>query len=682
MSEKQYGESWSMQLHNTATKNSTPIHRGFNPDAAPSLGHWGCQTLYEVLRRGAAINPLGPCLGFRAVSTTGQATPFIYSSYTEVVARVDALAAGMDSMNIIKPNEDGLKLLGIYMKNCMEWSLSEHAVYAIGGATVPCYDTLGPESVSFVLNQTNLSACVCTRAEVSKLVEAKMNGGCELFKHIIVINGVLPETRQLCESAGLEAVSLAQLESIGAMILSTQKGGHQHTPPAGHDICTFCYTSGTTGNPKGALISHTNMLSAIAGMAGFDVLPNITDRHLSYLPLPHIFERVVQSQMLMSGASIGYFRGDPSKLLEDIQACRPTMLPVAPRVLNKIHDKIMAGMNAAGGIKKKLFDSALKAKTEGLKQGHLKHGLYDRLIFNKIKKALGMDCIRFMVSGSAPLSEPVMIFFRCMLGVPVVEGYGQTEGAAAATLSHPDDVGTFGHVGGPVASVEIKLVDVSEMGYLSTDKIHRGKPCEGRGEIWIRGPSVFKGYYKDEAKTKETITDDGWLMSGDIGLWTVEGCLQIIDRKKNIFKLSQGEYVAAEKIENVLNQSLFIGQNFVYGDSFQSALVAIVVPDEDVVKKWAEDNGDASLSSLDIKALCNIGALHAEITKEIESLAKKNGLHGFETPRAIYLEAKPFGAEDDLTTPTFKLKRPQLKNHFQSQIDEMYAKMRAPPSKL
>jgi long-chain acyl-CoA synthetase len=220
------------------------------------------------------------------------------------------------------------------------------------------------------------------------------------------------------------------------------------------------------------------------------------------------------------------------------------------------------------------------------------------------------------------------------------------------------------------------------MGYLSTDKIHRGKPCEGRGEIWIRGPSVFKGYYKDEAKTKETITDDGWLMSGDIGLWTVEGCLQIIDRKKNIFKLSQGEYVAAEKIENVLNQSLFIGQNFVYGDSFQSALVAIVVPDEDVVKKWAEDNGDASLSSLDIKALCNIGALHAEITKEIESLAKKNGLHGFETPRAIYLEAKPFGAEDDLTTPTFKLKRPQLKNHFQSQIDEMYAKMRAPPSKL
>jgi long-chain acyl-CoA synthetase len=499
MPDPQY-DQWSMQLQNTATKNSTPIYRNFDVDGAPALGFLGCQTLYEALRRGAAVNPLGPCLGFRAVSASGQATPFIYSSYTEVVARVDALAAGMESMNLINPNEDGMKLLGIYMKNCMEWTLSEHAVYAIGGATVPCYDTLGPESVAFVLNQTNLSACVCTRAEVPKLVQAKQNGGCDEFKHVIIIDGVLPETRKLCESAGLQAVSLAQVESTGAMILSTKKGEHQHTPPAGHDICTFCYTSGTTGNPKGALITHTNLMSAIAGMSGFDVLPDTTDRHLSYLPLPHIFERVVQSQMLMAGASVGFFRGDPSKLLEDIQACRPTLLPVAPRVLNKIYDKIMAGMNAAGGMKKSLFESALKAKTEGLKRGHLKHGFYDRLIFNKIKKALGMDCIRFIVSGSAPLSEPVMIFFRCMLGVPVVEGYGQTEGAAAATISHPDDVGTFGHVGGPVASVEIKLIDVPDMGYLSTDKNHRGKPCQGRGEIWVRGPSVFKGYYKVSSK--------------------------------------------------------------------------------------------------------------------------------------------------------------------------------------
>lgn len=293
-----------------------------------------------------------------------------------------------------------------------------------------------------------------------------------------------------------------------------------------------------------------------------------------------------------------------------------------------------------------------------------------------------MDCIRFMVSGSAPLSEHVMTFFRCLLGVAVVEGYGQTEGAAAATISHPEDIATCGHVGGPVGSVEIKLVDVPEMGYLSTDTLHRGKPCRGRGEIWVRGPSVFIGYYKDPVKTQETLTDDGWLMSGDIGLWNMDGCLQIIDRKKNIFKLAQGEYVAAEKIENVLNQSLFIGQNFVYGDSFQSALVAIVVPDEEVVKQWAENSNDASLKGLNMKALCQTDALRGLIMKEIKTLAKKAGLHGFETPKAIHLEHEQFTAENGLTTPTFKLKRPQLRDHYQSQINEMYAKMPPPPSKL
>jgi long-chain acyl-CoA synthetase len=200
----------------------------------------------------------------------------------------------------------------------------------------------------------------------------------------------------------------------------------------------------------------------------------------------------------------------------------------------------MAGISAAGGLKKRLFDAALQAKTRGLQQGHLKHAVYDRLVFNKIKTALGMDQLRFMVSGSAPLSSNVMTFFRCVLGIALVEGYGQTEGTAAATLSHPDDMSTVGHVGGPTGATEIVLVDVPEMGYLHTDTDHHGHPCCGRGEICIRGPNVFPGYYQDEEKTKEILDDDGWLHSGDIGLWTVHGALQIIDRKKNIFKLSQG----------------------------------------------------------------------------------------------------------------------------------------------
>ena len=565
------------------------------------------------------------------------------------------------------------------MKNCMEWTIAEHATYTLGGATVPLYDTLGPDTASFVLNQTSLSACLCTRKELPNLVEAKKTGSCPHFKTVILVDGVLPESAALAKEADLEVISLARVEAHGAHFLASRPEVNPFSPPSGSDLCTFCYTSGTTGNPKGALLTHSNMVAAIAGL-GLVFEPGIADRHLCYLPLPHIFERAVQGTVLLSGASIGFFRGDPTLLIEDIQACRPTMMPVAPRVLNKIYDKIMGGIKIAGGLKQSLFEAALRAKMEGLKHGHLKHGFYDKLIFNKVKKALGMDCIRFMVSGSAPLSATVMTFFRCLLGVPIVEGYGQTEGATAATIALPWDIASAGHVGGPVPCVEILLADIPEMGYLSTDTNHRGKPCEGRGEIWVRGPSVFKGYYKDEEKTRETVDKNGWLRSGDVGLWNLDGTLQIIDRKKNIFKLAQGEYVAAEKIENIMTESLFIGQCFVYGDPLQSALVAIVVPDEDMAMKWAADSGDAKLSGLgDLNALCRNPSLRTVILKDMKSLAKFNRLHGFETPKAIHLEPEQFSAENGLTTP---LKRQPLRDHYENTIDELYKTMSPPPSKL
>jgi long-chain acyl-CoA synthetase len=256
-------------------------------------------------------------------------------------------------------------------------------------------------------------------------------------------------------------------------------------------------------------------------------------------------------QVYAEGASVAFFRGDPLLLIEDLQACRPTILIAPPRVLNKIYDKIHVGIAAAGGMKKKLFDAAVATKIKNLvSTGQLKHGFYDRLIFNKIKKGLGMDCLRAAVSGSAPISKTVMNFYRVMLGVPVIEGYGQTETSAVSTFSDPSDLSTAGHVGVPNVAVEIVLADVPEMGYLHTDTNHKGQPCQGRGEIWVRGPTVFKGYYKEPEKTKEMVDDEGWLHSGDIGLWTVDGNLQIIDRKKNIFKLSQGEYVAPEKVQS------------------------------------------------------------------------------------------------------------------------------------
>eukprot|EP00536_Pseudo-nitzschia_multiseries_P017474 jgi/Psemu1/70228/estExt_Genemark1.C_15790005 len=655
------------------------IRRG-KKELHPELGFQGCRTLYEGFRRGHQLNPLGACLGFRAVSTNGLATPFIYSSYTEVLARIDAFAAGLETLALVPPTkEDNLVLLGLYMKNCMEWFIGEQAIFCVAGATVPFYDTLGPESVGFILKQTSTKTVVSTRAELGRLCTVKKSGLCPNFEVVVLVNGVTKEAARMAAEAGLEVVSFAKVEAVGAHRIDTQ--GFKHRPPSGSDIFTFCYTSGTTGDPKGALLTHENLVSAVAGVErNFPFTTN--DRHLSYLPLAHIFERIVQAQIYMSGSSIAFFRGDPLLLIEDMQACRPTVFAAAPRVLNKIYDKIQVGIAAAGGAKKRLFDAAVAAKTRNLRAtGRLTHGLYDRLLFNKIKKGLGMDCIRQVVSGSAPLSKNVMNFYRIMLGIPVVEGYGQTENAAACTISLPQDMTTCGHVGIPMPAVEVVLADVPEMGYFHTDKDHKGQPCQGRGEILVRGTTVFKGYYKQPDKTREAIDEEGWLHSGDIGLWTTEGNLQIIDRKKNIFKLSQGEYVAPEKIENVIIQSLLIGQAFVYGDSLQSALVAVVVPDEEPVRSLLSSE-DPSAAKAPLSDLCKSEKLRAAIMADMTKIGKANGLHGFEMPKSIHLTHQPFSVEDGLLTPTFKLKRPQARDKFEKEIEHMYAVMPKPKSKL
>lgn len=223
------------------------------------------------------------------------------------------------------------------MKNCMEWVIAEQAIFCVSGATVPFYDTLGPESVEFILKQTGTKTVVCTRAELERLCKVKASGQCPHFEYAVLVDGVVPEAAIMAKEAGLKIMSFAKVEAVGAQIIATT--GHKHRPPIGKDIFTFCYTSGTTGDPKGALLTHENLISAILGP--YEVCPmEINDRHLSYLPLAHIFERIVMAQMYMTGGSIAFFRGDPLLLIEDIQACRPTILPAAPRVLNKIHDKV------------------------------------------------------------------------------------------------------------------------------------------------------------------------------------------------------------------------------------------------------------------------------------------------------------------------------------------------------
>lgn len=449
---------------------------------------------------------------------------------------------------------------------------------------------------------------------------------------------------------------------------NVEKDGNENpaqvVPPAPDDLATICYTSGTTGNPKGAMLTHKNYLANTSGAIEHGMKITADDVHISYLPLAHSLERTVQVGIWYFGSSIGFFRGDVTKLMDDIGELKPTLFVSVPRLFNRVYDKVMSTVDKNVGIKKDLFHKAYETKLENLKRNKYTHPVYDHIVFKKIRARLG-GRVRYMLTGSAPISSDVLNFLRICFSCPVIEGYGQTEACAACTLTSKEEP-SYGHVGTPVCCNEIKLVDVLDMGYSVKDTPYP------RGEICARGFNIFTGYYKEPEKTAEALDKDGWLHTGDIGLIDAYGNVKIIDRKKNIFKLSQGEYVAPEKIENIIVRVPLIAQSFVYGDSLQSQLVAIVVPDEEEANNWAKANNLSKSEFPNFAALCQSEKLKEEILKSIVEVSKSAQLKGFEIPRAIHLHHEPFSVENDILTPTFKLKRPQAKKYFQAQIDAMY----------
>lgn len=412
------------------------------------------------------------------------------------------------------------------------------------------------------------------------------------------------------------------------------------------------------------MLTHRNFVSALAATYT-NVGGTSDDICISYLPLAHIFGRISDALLLTLGGRIGFFSGDMNTLVEDIQVLKPTVFPSVPRLLNKIYGKLVASTVQASGVTGALARRAVDAKLSNLEAGKgFTHSFWDRLIFNKVKQALGGN-VRIIVTGSAPIGQDVIQFLRVAFCCEIREGYGATETCATTTV-HYENENKAGHVGGPFPCNEIKLVDVPEMNYLSTD------PCP-RGEICVRGPNVFKGYYKDEEKTRECIDEEGWFHTGDIGMINEIGAFVIIDRIKNIFKLAQGEYIAPEKIENVYSKDPLIGQIYLHGDSLQSSLVAIIVPDADALNALiAARLPHVSAKKLSYIELCKLPEVNELVLAQMNHTGKKAKLRGFEFAKAIYLESEAFSIENDLLTPTFKVKRSHAKKKFEAQITKLY----------
>ncbi|KAK3016062.1 hypothetical protein RJ639_007549 [Escallonia herrerae] len=615
----------------------------------------GMDSCWDIFRVSVEKYPNNPMLGRREV-VNGKPGKYVWTTYQEAYDIVMKVGNSIRSCGV----EAG-GCCGIYGANCAEWIISMEACNAHGLYCVPLYDTLGAGAVEFIICHAEVTIVFVEEKKISEVLKTFPNTT-KFLRTIVSFGKVTPEQREEVEKLGL-----AIYDWNDFLLLGNNK--HFDLPiKKKSDICTIMYTSGTTGDPKGVMISNNSIVTFIAGvkrlLEGVDEAVSAKDVYLSYLPLAHIFDRAIEECFINHGASIGFWRGDVKLLIEDIGELKPTIFCAVPRVLDRIYSGLTQKISAGGFVKNMLFNVAYWHKFRNMKKGH-KHTeaapICDKVVFSKVKQGLGGN-VRLILSGAAPLASHVEAYLRVVACAHVLQGYGLTETCAGTFVSLPNEVDMLGTVGPPVPNVDTCLESVPEMGYDALSSTPRGEIC-------IRGETLFSGYFKREDLTKEVMVD-GWFHTGDVGEWQPNGSMKIVDRKKNIFKLSQGEYVAVENLENVYGVVSDIDSIWIYGNSFESFLVAIVNPNKQAVERWAEENGVSG----DFDSLCENPKVKEYIIGQLAKIGKEKKLKGFEFIRAVHLDPVPFDIERDLLTPTFKKKRPQLQKYYQNIIDSMYKK--------
>lgn len=522
--------------------------------------------------------------------------------------------------------------------------------------TVSIYDTLGPSATEYIINHAGLACVVTSLNHIPALLKIKPR--CPTLKVLVSLEpidaGELPGMSKsdilntFAAESGLKIISFQELEALG------QASNRGLNPPTLDDIITINYTSGTTGNPKGVVLSHRN---ASAGTAAslITVRQRSDSCHISYLPLSHIYERVAEHTCLIAGVRIGFFHGDVLDLVSDMQLLRPTGFNSVPRLYHRFGSSIKAATTDAPGFRGTLSNYVVNTKLEALKDvdgpnATNTHALWDRVWGKKVLKAIGLERSIFMVSGSAPLDPGLHQFLRVVFGNHFIQGYGLTE-TYAVSLAQTDGDLSAGNCGAVAPCVEACLLDLPDMDYLSTDQPHP------RGELLLRGPSVFKEYYKNSEETAKAFTEDGWFKTGDVASVDERGRFKIIDRRKNVLKLSQGEYVNPERLENVyLANCPWIGSGFVHGVSDQNFLVMLggVMP-EMFAPFASKILGGPPIAPTDTEAIKMAAAnekVQRAALKELEKVGRQNKFNSWERVRGVKLMVDPFTIENELLTPT------------------------------
>lgn len=565
---------------------------------------------------------------------------YVGITYEKFKEETENLAFGLASLGINRFDK-----IAIISENRPEWVYSDMAILGLGAVDVPLYPSLTSDSIEFILNNSESKGIIVSnKFQLNKILKIRKN--CAKLDFIIVLNekdGI---------SSDPDILTFKEVQTKGDRLkqedpLYFKDKMHKVQKD---DLCTIIYTSGTTGEPKGVMLTHWNILSN--SKAALEILPIYeTDVWLSFLPLCHIFER-------MGGYYTGFASGGTMCYAESIEAVstnllevKPTLMTSVPRLFERIYSKVIKNVESQPPKKQKIFYWALNI---GKEYSHakkikkiplalsLKYRLANKLVLQKIKDKTGGN-LRFFISGGAALSRELGEFFEA-LGILIIEGYGLTESSPVITANRIDDY-KFGTVGKVLPGIEVKIAK--------------------DGEILARGPNIMQGYYKNRKET-EAVLKNGWLHTGDIGVFDADGFLVITDRKKHLFKTTAGKYIAPTPIESLFVSSKFIDQFVLIGDS-RMFLSALIVPDFEAVKEYADSH---KISYSNEKELVKNSEIYKVIEDDMSRFQKQ--LANYERVRKFVLLDKPFSIESGEITPSMKIKRKFVEERYGHLIEEMY----------
>ena len=561
-------------------------------------------------------------------------------SYSEFKEETDVFAYGLASLGIKREEK-----VAIISENRPEWVYFDMAILALGGINVPLYPSLTAASVAFILNNSE-SKCVVVSNKFQLTKIEKIRKHCKYLQSIIILNekDYDPSVKNL--------YTFKQVQEKGKIYRNENPNllNEYMSLVKENDICTIIYTSGTTGEPKGVILTHKNIMSnVVSALKAFPITKD--DVFLSFLPLCHIFERMAgYYTAFASGATIAYAESI-EKVASNLAEIKPTLMTSVPRLFERIYSKIMKNVEGQPEKKQNIFYWAIEigrqyAEAKREKKGNIalsvKQKVADKLVFKKLRNTFG-GRIRFFISGGAALARELGEFFESF-GILVIEGYGLTESSPVIAANRVDDY-KFGTVGKVLDGVEVKIAH--------------------DGEILAKGPNIMQGYYKNKKETETTIKD-GWLYTGDIGVFDADGFLMITDRKKHLFKTTAGKYIAPTPIENTFLGSKYIDQFVLIGDR-RMFLSALIVPDFEAVKEYADTH---NIPYADEKDLAKNDEIYKLLENDMVQFQKK--LANYERIRKFVLLDSPFTIDSGEITPSLKIKRKVIEEKYGELINNMY----------